>query len=247
MKTFRGIVKPQYSAPRSIATKRYAEREDLGLTPAEFAILRRLNSPEKIQDYLTAIPSNHEVGGETILPVREVLRQRRAHCIEGAMVAACALWIHGEPPLVMDLTAVEDFDHVITLFRRDRHWGAISKTNGIFLRYRDPIYRNLRELAVSFIHEYANRFDRKTLRSYSRPFDLRKMDPKHWVFGTESLWELDRILSNMKHAPLVTRAQATRLRKRDRFESAAGDLLQYPPPKKKKPSEARAAKKQKQK
>jgi hypothetical protein len=86
--------------------RRFARREDLGLTRREFAILRRLDTPQRIQAFLNAIPINHEIGGETILSVREVLRQRRAHCIEGAFVAACALWIHGEPPLVMDMGAI---------------------------------------------------------------------------------------------------------------------------------------------
>src|SRR5689334_25344270 len=103
--------------------------EYLGLTPREEATLRRLDTPYKIQAFLNAIPINHEIGGETVLSVREVLRQRRAHCIEGAMVAAAALWVHGEPPLVMHLDCHEsDFPHVITLFRRHGAWGAISKT-----------------------------------------------------------------------------------------------------------------------
>ena len=123
------------------------------------------------------MPANHEVGGETILSVREVLRQRRAHCIEGAFVAACALWIHGDPPLVMHLDCdASDYPHVVALFRRGGHWGALSKTNGVALRYRDPVYRTLRELTLSYFHEYANRRGDKTLRSYSGAFDLRRID-----------------------------------------------------------------------
>lgn len=99
--------------------RRFARREDLGLDSREFALLARLTSPGKIQAFLNAIPMNHEVGGETVLSVREVLRQRRAHCIEGAMVAACALWVNGEPPLVMHLDCdTSDYPHVIALFRR---------------------------------------------------------------------------------------------------------------------------------
>ena len=109
--------------------KRFARPEDLGLTRAEHATLRRLSSPERIQAFLNAIPINHEIGGETVLSVREVLRQRRAHCIEGAMVAACALWVHGEPPLVMHLDCHEsDYPHVIALFRRSGAWGARRKS-----------------------------------------------------------------------------------------------------------------------
>src|SRR6202795_125767 len=116
--------------------KRIARRDDLGLAPAEFAILRRLDTPQKIQLFLNAIPANHEIGGETILSVREVLRQRRAHCHEGALVAACALWAHGEPPLVMHMDCdPSDYPHVIALFRRGRDWGALSISNGAYLRY----------------------------------------------------------------------------------------------------------------
>ena len=105
--------------------------------------------------------------------MRGVLRHREAHCIEAALVAACALWIHGERPLVMHLDcAPSDYPHVVALFRRGRAWGAISKSNGAWLRYREPVYRSLRELAMSYFHEYFDRAGRKTLRSYSRAFDL---------------------------------------------------------------------------
>jgi len=128
--------------------KRFATREDLGLTKAEFALLRRLDTPAKIQAFLYGLKQNFEPDGDTCNSVRVVLRRRRAHCIEGATLAACALWVHGEPPLLLDLQAVHDFDHVVALFRRKGRWGAISKTNGIGLRWRDPVYRSLRGLAV---------------------------------------------------------------------------------------------------
>src|SRR5688572_29270652 len=118
---------------------RRARRESLGLSPGEYRVLQYLDNPHRIQAYLNAIPVNHELGGETVLSVREVIRQRRAHCIEGAMLAACALWVHGDPPLVMHLDCHEsDYPHVIALFRRNGAWGAISKTNGAPLRFRDP-------------------------------------------------------------------------------------------------------------
>ncbi|TAN54208.1 MAG: hypothetical protein EPN19_07255, partial [Betaproteobacteria bacterium] len=153
---------------------RKATRELLGFTRAEFAILRRLDTPAKIQRFLNGLKQNFEPDGDTCYSVRTVLKQRRAHCIEGATLAACALWIHGEPPLLMDLQAVRDFDHVVAVFRRRGRWGAISKTNGLALRWRDPVYRSLRELAMSYFHEYYNKRHEKTLRTYSRPFDLRR-------------------------------------------------------------------------
>ena len=207
--------------------KRYARREDLGLSAAEFTVLERLASPQKIQAYLNPTPINHELDGETVLSVREVIRQRRAHCIEGAMLAACALWVHGEPPLLLDMRAVRDFDHVVALFRRHGRWGAISKTNGIGLRWRDPVYGSLRELAMSYFHEYTNRRDHKTLREYSVPFDLRRVDPRIWVSGEKQAWLVAEELDRLRHFKLVDGRHLRALTRRDPFERRASSLLQY--------------------
>ena len=209
---------------------RFARREDLDLSKAEFAVLRRLRTPEKIQDFVSEVPANFEVGGQTCLSVREVLRQRRAHCIEGAMLAACALWIHGEPPLLLDLRAERDFDHVVALFRHGGCWGAISKTNPALLRWRDPVYRSLRELAMSYLHEYANRRHQKTLRSYAGPFDLRRFDPKLWVTNGKNCWEVGERLDDMRHRLLVTKRQARSLRLRDALERKADSLMEHRQP-----------------
>jgi hypothetical protein len=214
------------------ARRRFARREDLGLSPGEFAVLKRLGTPEKIQAWLNATPINHEVGGETVLSVREVIRQRRAHCIEGAMFAACALWVQGEPPWVMHLDCHEsDFPHVIALFRRAGAWGAISKTNGAPLRYRDPIYRTLRELALSYFHEYSNRRGHKTLRSYSTAFDMRRIVPEEWVTAEKSCWKTHDRLVELRHFALISRRQERLLTRRDAFERHAGKMVEYPPPK----------------
>ena len=210
---------------------RFARPDHLGLSPGEFQRLARLDTPAKIQAFLNAIPINHEIGGETVLSVREVLRQRRAHCIEGAMVAACALWIHGEPPLVMHLDCdLSDYPHVITLFRRAGAWGAISKTNGAPLRYRDPIYRTLRELVLSYFHEYSNKRGHKTLRSYSMPFDLRRIDPREWVTAPKSCWKTHDRLADLRHFPLISKRQERLLAKRDKFERRASRMVEYPRP-----------------
>ena len=213
------------------AGTRFARREHLGLARNEFAILKRLSTPQKIQAFLNAIPSNHELGGETILSVREVLRQRRAHCIEGAFVAACALWIHGEPPIVLHLDCdTSDVPHVITLFRYGGSWGAVSKTNGAVLRYRDPVYRSLRELALSYFHEYCNKRGHKTLRSYSATFDLRRVDPEQWVTRGSACQEVNDRLAALRHYPLISRRQEKALTRRDAFEREVGKNLQYPRP-----------------
>ena len=210
-----------------------ASRELLGLGAAEYRTLARLNTPEKIQTFVNDIPQNFEIGGVTCLSVSEVLRQKRALCIEGAMVAACALWINGEPPYLMDMKAERDFDHVITLFRRGRHWGAISKTNGPMLRWRDPVYRSLRELAMSYFHEYTNGRYQKSLRSYSRAYDLRRLETASWVTNTKHCWDLGWALEAAHHYPLLTHRQTKLLRTRDPIEREAQKLRVH-----KKPPEA---------
>jgi hypothetical protein len=209
---------------------RTASREMLGLSRAEFAVLRRLDTPQKIQRFVFELRQNFEPDGDTCNSVRSVLKARRAHCIEGAMLAACALWIHGEPPLLLDLQAVQDFDHVVALYRRRGCWGSISKTNGIGLRGRDPIYRSLRELAMSYFHEYTNKRHRRTLRTYSRPFDLRRLEAAEWVTAQDGAWDLIDALEASRHYNLTTPAQVRALSRYDPFECTLGGILQYPRP-----------------
>lgn len=209
--------------------RRIARREDLGLTPAEFAVLRRLDTPRKIQDFVFRLGQNFEERGETCHTVRGVLRTRKAHCIEGAMLAACAFWVHGEPPLLLDMRAVRDFDHVVALYRRQGRWGAISKTNGVFLRSRDPVYSTLRELAMSYFHEYCNRREHKTLREYSLPYDLRRVDPQVWVSG-EQAWHVAEALDDVRHFRLMNGRQLREVTRRDPLERRAAALRQFPVP-----------------
>lgn len=212
--------------------RRFARRQDLGLGIRDFARLARLDTPQTIQAFLNAIPINHEPDGETAYSVRDVLRHRRAHCIEGAFLAACALWIHGEPPYVMHLDCEpSDYPHVIALFRRGSAWGAISKSNGVALRFRDPVYRSLRELALSYFHEYSDRRGRRTLRSYSGAFDLRRLDVTKWVCSEENCWEAHDRLAELRHYPLVQPRHVKYLSRRDPFERRIAGAVQYPKPK----------------
>ncbi len=211
---------------------RIARGLKLGLSRAHAATLARLTKPERIQDYISALPTNFEPEGDTCLSVAEVLRQRRAHCIEGAFVAACALWLNGRRPLLMDFQALGDDDHVIALFQYRGHWGAISKSNHVWLRWRDPVYRSPREIAISYFHEYVRGSD-KTMWKYSRPFDLRYVDPKKWVTSTEDCWDVAEALDESPHFPLITKAQAKRLRPRDLLELRAGQILEFPAPNRK--------------
>jgi hypothetical protein len=210
-------------------SRHHTRNELLRLRRGERTQLARLTTPQKIQAFINAIPANHELDGETILSVREVLRQRRAHCIEGAFVAACALWMHGEPPLVMHLDcAPSDYPHVLALYRRGHSWGAISKTNGAVLRFRDPVYRSLRELAMSYFHEYSDRRGRKTLRSYSVAFDLRRIDPALWVTCESACSVAGDRLASLRHYPLISPRHQRLLSPRDAFERAAAKLVEYP-------------------
>src|SRR5438105_6984987 len=209
---------------------RIARREHLGLTKAEYAVLRRLDTPQRVQAFLYGLKQNFEIGGGTCRPVRAVLRSESAHCIEGAMLAACALWIQGEPPLLLDMRAVRDFDHVVAVFRRQGRWGAISKTNGIGLRWRDPVYRSLRELAMSYFHEYYNRRDHKTLREFSIPYDLRRVDTSIWVSGKKHCWQVCEELDELRHFKLVNGHHLKLVARRDPFERRVGELAQYRKP-----------------
>ena len=202
-----------------------------GLDAKERSTLARLATPERIQAFVDALPINYEVGGETVLSVREVLRQRRAHCIEAAFVAACALWLRGRPPLVMHLDCdPADWPHVVALFRRGRCWGAISKSNHIGLRYRDPVYRSLRELAMSYFHEYTDRRGRRTLVSHSGAFDLRRIDSADWVTATGPCWAAHDRLAGLPHTPLVTPRQRATLSRLDPFERRLACIAQHPRP-----------------
>jgi hypothetical protein len=193
----------------------------------EFHVLRKLDRPRKVQDFLDRIPTNKERGGETCMSPLMMLRRNKAHCMEGALLAALALWMHGNAPLILDLkTTAADVDHLVALFRVDGYWGGITKTNHAVLRYREPIYRDVRELAVSYFHEYIMNDGAKTLRQYSEPFDLRKWHG-NWTTADEHLWDLERAIDLSPHHRLVSRKQIAGLRKADSIEIEAGRITQY--------------------
>jgi hypothetical protein len=198
----------------------------IGLTDEEGAVLRALSTPEDIQQFVIGLHANFEEEGDTLRSVRGVLRHRKAHCIEAALTAACALWLQGLPPLLLDLTAKGDSDHVIAVFRRGTGWGAISKSNHVWLRWRDPVYRSPRELVMSYFHEYTNR-QRKSLRSYSLPLDLRRFPTADWVTSEDDCWEVGAALCDIRHFRILTRAQERRLLPRDDTELRADELVQY--------------------
>jgi hypothetical protein len=200
----------------------------LQLSASELRFLKSLNTPRKIQDFLEAIPINHEPDGDTCFSPRRVLEERRAHCIEGAMLAALALRLNGHRPLVMDLTSTkDDFDHVVAVFRKHGRWGAISKTNHAVLRYREPVYATVRELALSYFHEYFDDRGRKTLRSFSRPIDLSRFDDRGWMTSEADVWYIPEHLADVPHQSILTRQHIPALRRADPIEISAGKLVQW--------------------
>jgi len=174
-----------------------------GFSPAERAVFRRLRSPEKIQRFLDDLDYNHEPHGPTCRSPRRVLRERSAHCMEGALLGAAALRMLGHPPLLLDLEAVRDDDHVLALFRLHGHWGALAKSNFAGLRYREPVYRTLRELVMSYFEHYFNLRKEKTLRRYSRPVNLRRFDTIGWMTAGEDVWPVPEYLCTIRHAPVL--------------------------------------------
>ncbi len=198
------------------------------LSPHELNILKKLNTPEKIQNFLDTLPINFEKNGETCMSPRRVLKERTSHCMEGAMLAALALRIAGQKPLVMDLKVTDaDDDHVVAIYRKYGCYGAISKTNHGTLRYRDPVYRTLRELAMSYFHEYTIPNGEKILRSYSGAIDLSRFDRQGWMTAEEDIWYVPEYVDSVRHYTLLSRTQIRTLRRADKMERKVGAELEW--------------------
>jgi hypothetical protein len=177
--------------------------EKFNLSPQELRLLRSLSTPHKIQKYLDDLPYNKEREGETCRGPRRVMRDQTAHCFEGALFAAAALRVNGYPPLILDLESVRDDDHVIAIYRDYECWGAIAKSNYSGLRFREPVYRSLRELVMSFFEHYYNIGGEKTLRAYSRPVNLKRFDRIRWMIAEEDLWPIPEYLFTISHRPIL--------------------------------------------
>lgn len=176
----------------------------LTLTVDEEKFLRNLSTPIKIQNYLDSIPFNHESSGETCRSPREVIKHRTAHCLEGAMLAASALLVQGHPPYVLSLKVLDkDYDHVIALYKENDYWGAISKTNHAVLGFRDPVYITVRELVMSYFHEYfLITTGEKTLRGYSRPINMKRFGTS-WVTDTKNLFTIAEAIFDAPHKKII--------------------------------------------
>lgn len=185
----------------------------MGLTRGELRALRALRTPAGIQKALEAMPYHH---ASTVWAPRRVLRERAAHCLEGALFAAAALRVLGFRPLLVDLEAVQDTDHVIAVYRMNGHWGAIAKSNFSGLRYREAVYRSVRELVMSYFDGYVNYRGERTLRAYSRPLDLARFDRRGWMTSNDDLWWIAEYLVDLPHVRLLTAALERRLSRIDR-------------------------------
>jgi hypothetical protein len=187
--------------------------------------LRRLNTPAKVQAFLDQeIAYNTEIHGATCYSPSTVLEKRLAHCMEGALLAAAALRMHGHPPLIVDLEATQDTDHVVAVFRQYGCWGAVAKSNYSGLRFREPVYRTIRELAMSYFEHYFNLRREKTLRGYSRAVNLRRFDGLQWTTTKEQLWAIPTYLCEISHTRLLPPGADRTLQRMDARLFAAGCL-----------------------
>jgi hypothetical protein len=205
----------------------------LAFTKKEKALMRKLNTPAKVQDLLNKLKFNFEKKGETLKSPIFTLREGNAHCLEGALLGAYILSLHGYPPYLLHLkTTKEDYDHVIAPFKVGGCWGALSKTNHAVLRYREPVYKNIHELVMSYFHEYflddtlPRQAGYKTLRQYSALLNINSFE-KNWMVMEGNLWGIDQELDKIKHYDVVPKNYVKNLRKADKIEVKAGKIVEF--------------------
>ena len=192
---------------------------DFGFTPGELRALRRLSTPHKVQAFLDSLPYHL---ANTAWSPRRVLAERTVHCLEGAIFAAAAVRVNGRPPLLLDLEAENDTDHVLCVFREAGCWGAIAASNYAGCRFREPVHRSLRELAMSYFDDYFNLRRERTLRTFSRPQDLSRFDARRWMTRDDDVWFIAEHLCEIPHTPLLTKRQIARLGRVDERSFRAG-------------------------
>jgi hypothetical protein len=188
-------------------------------SPAELRKLRSLKDPHGIQRFLNRQPYHV---ADTAWSPRLVLRENTSHCFEGALFAACALRANGYPPLVIDLEAEHDTDHVVAVYKQHGYWGAISKSNYSGLGFREPIFRSLRELVMSYFDAYFNLRRERTLRTFSNPVNLARFDRLNWMTTDQPLWFIAEYLFTIRHFPLLPPKMSKRLHRLDDRSFRAG-------------------------
>lgn len=187
--------------------------------------LSHLDTPTKIQDYLESIPFNHEEDSETCRSAHEVIIHKKAHCLEGAFLACAALINQKRKPLIMSLKVTEnDYDHVITVFKENGYFGAMSKTNHAVLGWRDPVYKTTRELAMSYFHEYfLVKNGEKTLRGYSRLINLNRFGSS-WINSSENLFSIGFAIADTQHIRIIPKGNEQFIRKATRLERTSASV-----------------------
>ncbi len=195
-------------------------REDFGLTRRERKSLAGLTPPWRIQKFLDDL--DYDVAGAGCRSARRVLRERTVQCMDGALFAAAALRVQGHPPLLLDLEAVFDDDHVLAIFRQNGCWGAIARSNYSGLRFREPIHPTIRSLVLSYFESYFNLRRQKTLRRYSRPVNLSRFDRIAWMTCENDLWEIPEYLAGITHIRLLPPSVGKRFSPVDRRMFQAG-------------------------
>jgi len=183
-------------------------RDHFGFTPAELRKLRSMKDPHGIQRFLDRIP--YHLAGTAWSP-RRVLNEESAHCLEGAIFAAAALRVNGYPPLIWDLEAERDTDHVLAIYRVRGHWGAVATSNFSGCRGRQPVYRSLRELAMSYFNLYFNLRGERSLRNFSRPVNLQRFDDLNWMTTEKPVWFIAEHLCEIFHYKLLKPGMSKRL------------------------------------
>ncbi|HEX3571321.1 MAG TPA: hypothetical protein VHU44_10905 [Acidobacteriaceae bacterium] len=210
---------PSNGKRSSARASRRKKNETFDISPKDLRTLRSLNTPPRIQKFIDALTYQY---ADTAGSPQRVLRERRGHCLEGALLAAAALRVNGYPPLVMDLESVRDDDHVIALYRQNGLWGGIAKSNYAGLRFRAPVYRTLRELALSYFEHYYNLLGERTLRAYSVPVNLARLDAQRWMSSEDEVWCVPEALIAARHFPLFPDKVARSLPRLDRRSFEAG-------------------------
>ncbi len=188
-------------------------RAGAGRRPREFRLFEKLDTPMKIQKYLNSIEYDDEPGTRSPL---WVIKEKKANCFEGALFAAAALREIGYRPLILDMAAENDDDHVIAVHSRDGHWGAVAKSNFITLRFREPVYRSIRELVMSYFDFYFNTLGDKSLRSYSLPYDLSRFDGLGWMTTDKDISDIGDALNDARHIRVLTPRMVRSLHRVDR-------------------------------
>lgn len=200
----------------------------IGLNSKEIKIFEKYNTPSRIQDFINSIPMRNDNLEPIVLSPREALLSNQLSCIEGAMLATVMLTYHGYKSYLLDLKVDtknnKDCDHVVALFKIDKHFGAISKTTHAVLRYREPVYASPRELAMSYFHEYFLDNGKKTLRSFSKPFDIMKKYGIGWITEKKDLYKIACDLDDSSHTKILTPKTLRGLRKADFIEIKAGKI-----------------------